>query len=103
MSIDQQRRGTENRTSPNRLRFDLRIQCKCGTAWLGQTEIDRVAEVVTCETESQVGAFLPHRAFDFVLTPLHCTAGVFRTGPERRLQSTFTRERWNHASLRGFC
>src|SRR3954471_8540283 len=100
MPIDHQRSRTQERSIPDALAFDLRIECKGGCGGCGQPQIERVTEFVSGEAQSQVDRLLARRALSRMLAASDRTGEVLRPRPQRRLQAAFASERCHDAILR---
>ncbi|MNO40912.1 hypothetical protein D3C76_310710 [compost metagenome] len=114
VAIHQQAGGAVKRAGPDAFALDLRVEAESrrnGARLLGQHEVavrvgkpqaDRVAEIFPGEPQAQSLHALAYRRLDRHLTIAHAPADGFRPGPEGRLQSAFTGQRIDYATLSGF-
>ncbi len=72
-ALDKQRRWAKGWRGPQTLALDFGVVRECiGRAWnRSQPEIDRIAEVVCGEAQSQADDFLPWRALHRLFTATH--------------------------------
>ena len=101
-AIDKYRRRSKRLPAPDTFPLDLRIVSEGAARRRWKAKIDRVAEVVTGETQAQANRVLADDTLNGVFASEHRARKRLRPGPQRRLQSPFSGERWNDTTLRCF-
>src|SRR5206468_5621713 len=98
-TVHKDRRRPKLLSVPDTFPFDLGIVSKGAARGRWEAEIDRVAEVVAGKSQAQAHRVLAPAALNRMVASKHAARKDFGSGPQRRLQSAFTSERWNHPAL----
>ncbi len=100
LAVYQQRRRPQQRAAPDAFALYHRVERKRRLLGRGQAEIHRIAKLIAGKAEPQIDRLAAARALHRLVARQHAARETLGTGPERRRQTAFARQRANHATAR---